>query len=141
MWSLSLRVFTKEKSDESIVQLIRYFVTAVIATLIDYSIYVLCLSFGGFDILSAIILGFTIGVIVNYKLSVIWAFSVRHVQAKTLAWTVFTLTGIVGILINFGVVQLLTSQLLIDARAARLPAIASAFIWNFLSKKVLLFKN
>ena len=131
----------KGKEKDPLVQMIRYFTVAVVATLVDYLVYVFVLETTGVHYGIAIVVGFSIGVLVNYALSVLWAFHTRNYTLKHKELFVFVWTGVVGVAINWGVVYLLNEKVGMDLRLARIPAIATAFFWNFFSKKILLFRN
>ena len=133
-------LFSKKKSEQTSIQMARYFIIAGIATVFDYLIYLFALKQLSISYSISIVIGFSIGVVVNYILSNLWAFQRKSEQKASTEFTLFCLTGIFGIGINILVVYLLKDFLNINEDIGRIPAIGIAFIWNFFSKKWFVYK-
>ena len=133
-------LFSKNKSEQTSIQMARYFIIAGIATVFDYLLYLFALKQLGISYSISIVVGFSIGVVVNYLLSNLWAFQRKADQKASTEFTLFFLTGLFGISINILVVYLLKDFLNINEDIGRVPAIGIAFIWNFFSKKWFVYK-
>jgi putative flippase GtrA len=133
-------LFSKKKSEQTSIQMARYFIIAGIATVFDYLIYLFTLKQLSISYSISIVIGFSIGVVVNYFLSNLWSFQRKNEQKASIEFTLFCLTGIFGIGINILVVYLLKDFLNINEDIGRIPAIGIAFIWNFFSKKWFVYK-
>jgi putative flippase GtrA len=123
------------------VEVIRYFIVAVIATLIDYAIYLACYSLLDFNIEASLTLGFAVGIWINYQLSLHWAFGNRSNKKTSTELLIFVITGLIGLFINWIIIRGFLYFNFLDPTISRIPAIACAFIWNFGSRKMLLFSS
>lgn len=132
-------IFNKPKNTQ--VEVIRYFIVAVIATLFDYAIYLACYSLLTLNIEISLTVGFLFGIWINYQLSLHWAFANRSNKKTSSELLIFVITGIIGLLINWIIIRGFLYFNLLDPTLSRIPAIACAFIWNFGSRKVLLFSS
>jgi putative flippase GtrA len=132
-------IFHKPKNTQ--IEVIRYFIVAVIATLFDYAIYLGCYSLLSLNIEISLTIGFIIGIWINYQLSLHWAFANRSNKKTSTELLIFVVTGIIGLFINWIIIRGFLYFNLLDPTLSRIPAIACAFIWNFGSRKILLFSS
>lgn len=132
------------------VMMLRYLCVAVVATLCDYALNVLCYTLidtagpsvlQAYNIAISVTVGFLFGVWINYVLSVRWAFQGSNNGQSTRDQWVFFITAVMGLGINIAVVAALEKFAQIDPRLGRIPAIFIAFLWNFYSKKWWVFKS
>jgi putative flippase GtrA len=133
--------FVKTHSDNTLTQLVRYAFVGAIAFIVDFgSLYVLTAHFGVYYLHSAA-LAFVLGLTTNYYLSVIWVFQKRACQNRFLEYGIFGLLGVLGLGFNEGLMYLLTEHLYVHYLASKAIATAVVFVWNFGSRKVILFHN
>ena len=106
----------------------------------------------GFDLglLLANALGFVLGLITNYMLSIIWIFKYKNIN-RVKEFLSFTLIGILGLLIKLLTVGLLerfvfSMDLLFLGFLPMVTVVAAigtvvAFVWNFLARKLFLYSD
>lgn len=100
---MELILNVKNLISRNIMPFARYFVVGGAAFIADSGvIYVLTEIFSIYYLTSAAI-GFVIGVVVNYLLSILWVFDNRKLENNYWAFTIFAFIGICGLLINHGV--------------------------------------
>src|SRR5512145_1522077 len=128
-----------EPTDSVIVQFFRYGFVGGIAFVSDFSTLWLVTSRIGLHYLASAALGFTVGLTVNYWLSVRWVFEKRRFSSATMQFGLFALTGIVGVGINHLVMWLLTDGVGWHYLGSKLAATVVVYLWNFSSRKVLIF--
>lgn len=85
--------------------------------------------------------GFMLGLLCNYIGSTRFVFKNRVVKDRRLEWIAFAVIGLVGLLINEGLLFLLTGKLAIRVEISKPLTQIVVFFWNFTARKVLLFAN
>lgn len=92
----------------------------------------------------SITVGFIVGLIINYILSILWVFTTKKQQEQgknAKAFWIFTIIGIIG----YGLKQLLmfigVSLLGINDIIFNMIAAGIVLIWNYLARKVIIFKK
>ena len=82
---------------------------------------------------------FVAGLLCNYILSVYWVFQERALSSKLAEFLVFSLIGVVGLLLNDGLIWSLTEVGGMHYLASKVLAAAVIFFWNFFARRQLLF--
>lgn len=131
----------KNEANNFIVQFFRYFISGGTAFLVDYSILIFLKELFNVHYLIAATISFIIALFVNYAICKIWVFSIYKKNNKIFEILIFFLTSLFGLVINDVTLWFFKELINFDYRIAKLFATAIAFIWNFLSKKVILFKK
>lgn len=85
-------------------------------------------------------LGFSAGLITVYLLSVYWVFQKRTSTSQSVEFVAFAAIGIGGLLLAEALLYSLTEWLGLWYMASRTLATGAVFAWNFLARKVLLFR-
>ncbi len=121
-------------------QFVRYGFVAVAAFIVDFGLlYVFTHNLHLYYLASAT-LSFSISLVLNYWLSVLWVFSKsayrRHVEIG-----IFVLIGIVGLGLNLIIIWLFTSVLGLFYLKSKLLAVVVVFFWSFTARKYLLYRN
>ncbi len=131
----------RDKTNSTIIQLFRYAFVGGIAFFADYGVMVFLTEFFGiYHIISASI-GFIVGLTVNYLLSIIWVFDVSTKKNKWAEFSIFTLIGIIGLILNAGIIYLFSDIIGLDYKISKLISTALVFLWNFFARKIILFTN
>ena len=123
-----------------IIQLIKFGIVGVIATLIDLAVLMLLKEFMHVDVLAASAVAFSVSVIANYILSMLFVFKSRG-NSKVKEFLVFVILSIGGLLLNQFIMWLGTE--IMTAYYLWVKAFALVFvpIYNFITRKIFLEKK
>lgn len=130
-------------------QFLRSVIAGGIASLVDVSVYSICVNAIGINHIVSNTFSFVFGLLVNYYLSREWVFNQRVHNVKR-DFFLFSVIGVIGLLMSN--VMLL---LLVDAgilyfllasnnsglvkTAAKIITVVLVFFWNFLARKKIVF--
>lgn len=119
---------------------IGYLAASVIALAADLgAFYLLSWWTGGWYFAAAV--GFLIGSVVAYVISVRWVFARRVVNSASAELAIFVLIGCFGLLIIQGVMWACIEWLGMPGGIARLVAVGFSFTSNFALRKLILFRS
>ena len=123
-----------------IIQLIKFGIVGVIATLIDLAVLMLLKEFMHVDVLVASAVAFSVSVIANYILSMLFVFKGSE-NSKVKEFIVFVALSIGGLLLNQFIMWLGTE--IMTAYYLWVKAFALVFvpIYNFITRKIFLEKK
>lgn len=142
LWSDGERHFRRwmlEPTNSGVIQFFRYGFVGGIAFLFDIATLWLVTSKLGIHYLVGGLLGFCVGLIVNYGLSVFWVFDRRQVSSRSMQFGMFALIGVVGVGVNELIMWLLTEKIGWHYLGSKLAATVFVYVWNFAARKTLLF--
>ena len=88
---------------------------------------------------SAAAIGFGLGLVVSYLISVAWVFDKRQLKRPWMEFIVFGIIGLIGLFLNQLVIWCITEHILAMPLVAKPVAAAVIMVWNFIAKKLLLF--
>lgn len=125
----------------SFIQLNRYFVSAAVAFLVDFSSLIFFTEIIGIFYLHSVIIAFVMGVITNYTINIKWVFSERRIDQVSYEFSLYLVIVLLGLLINIGIIWFLTEKLNIYYLISKLFSTGIVFWWNFLLKKFILFSD
>ena len=115
-------------------QVIKFGIVGVIATLIDYIILFILTEYVGLYYLISSIISFSISLIFNYILSIIWVFNIKNKQTyKELL--LFVILSIVGLIINQIILYFCTDILNCYYMISKMIATVIVMIYNFITRK------
>lgn len=126
-------------SHKSAVQLVRSLVVSVIALIVDFGMLVVFKEAFGVHYLLAAAISFSMGVVVNYALSVKWVFANRKLTSKHAEFVIFSIICTIGLGLNLVIIWGLVELLQFDYRAAKAVSTVIVFFWNFLARKKILY--
>jgi putative flippase GtrA len=123
-----------------IIQLIKFGIVGVIATLIDLAVLMLLKEFMHVDVLVASAVAFSVSVIANYILSMLFVFKGSE-NSKVKEFIVFVVLSIGGLLLNQFIMWIGTE--IMTAYYLWVKAFALVFvpIYNFVTRKIFLEKK
>ena len=134
-----MRSFFFNKSDKTSVQLFKYFFVGGIAYTVDFgSLFILTDLVKVHYLISAAI-AFTLGLITNYSLSIVWVFSKRTVADKRLEFIIFSIIGLVGLGLNEVIIWFFTEWIHFHYLISKIFSTVVVFFWNFFARKKILF--
>ena len=123
-----------------IIQLIKFGIVGVIATLIDLAVLMLLKEFMHVDVLVASAVAFSVSVIANYILSMLFVFKGSE-TGKVKEFIVFVALSIGGLLLNQFIMWLGTEIMTAYYLWAKVFALVFVPIYNFVTRKIFLEKK
>ncbi|MGZ6005598.1 MAG: GtrA family protein [Candidatus Saccharimonadales bacterium] len=127
-----------KKTDRAHLQLFRYLFVGGLAFVTDAgSLYLLTSEFR-LHYLTSTLIGFMIGIAVNYSLSVRWIFQKTSKFKSEI--TLFTLVGIGGLCLNELIMWVLVSRGHLFYMIAKLISAAVVLVWSFTLRRTLFIR-
>ncbi|MCF7859010.1 MAG: GtrA family protein [Candidatus Cloacimonetes bacterium] len=134
------KLFIK-KTNNTLIQLFRYSFVGGIAFIVDISSLYLLTEFAQIYYLISAALAFLLGLTVNYILSILWIFRLRVFQSRSLEFTIFTIIGILGLILNEIIIWFSTEQLKLYYLYSKLISTFIVYFWNFFARKYILYRG
>ncbi len=117
----------------------KYFLVSALALAVDWGLLVALTEWARLNYLLSAAIGFGVGLIVNYLLSVAFVFSERRLASRRLEFVGFFAIGALGLALNEVLMKLFVETLGLGYALAKLPATGVGFVFNFGLRRVLLF--
>lgn len=128
-------------TQSTLLQLFRYGFVGGTAFIADYATLYLCTEFLGIHHLISAACAFTLGLVVNYLLSILWVFANHTQNNRWVEFLVFAIIGIFGLGLNEVIIYLGTDIAGLHYMLSKLISTAIVFFWNFFARKIILFKK
>lgn len=129
----------KGKTGNTYIQLFRYLLSGGTAFIIDIGVMVSLKEVLGVNYLLASVIGFIVGLIFTYILSIRWIFNERRLANRWNELVIFALIGVVGIGLTWIFMKIFTEALLIYYVISKVLTTIIVSLWNFTAKKLILF--
>lgn len=129
------------KTDNLLVQLFRYFVVSGLSLVIDFITLFVFTDVLLIHYLVSSVLSYSLGLIINYYISVNWVFGTRKFSDRRKEFTIFVIIGIAGLGVNTGVMWICTSLLSLYYLAARIISAAIGYTWKYAARRLILFRS
>lgn len=129
----------KGESNTPFAQFVRHTLMGGIAFLVDFTTLFVLYRLCGLHYLLAAAIGFLCGLTTIYFSCVCYVFDQRAVKNPIVEFTLFAILGAIGLGITLGTMALLTGMLAVPVLVSKIVAAGITFVWNFLSRKLLLF--
>ncbi len=136
---LVIEIVKLKPSHNTMVQLIRSLVVSVVALVVDFGTLVIMKEKLGINYLVAATISFTLGVLVNYALSVWWVFADRQLASKKAEFTIFFIICAIGLALNLAIIAGMVQWMHVDYRIAKIVSTIVVFFWNFIGRKKILY--
>lgn len=133
-----LKVFNIRVNDsveELLVQIFKFCIVGVIATIIDFIFLYIFKDLVGFSLLISNTLSFTISVIYNYIASIIFVFNIDRGKNSKKVFIKFIIFSIIGLGISNILLKLLVNILDIYYLIAKVITTIVVMIFNFITRK------
>ncbi len=136
-----LRKIFVDPTSHALVQMFRYGLVVAIAFPIDFGLlYVFTDYFHIYYLVSAI-LSFSISMVVNFLISVLWVFKQRADRPLWKEVTAFFIIGFVGLGLTALIVWFCTTVLGVYYLISKLIAVSFVFFWSFGARRLLFKKH
>ncbi len=129
------------KTDNTFFQLFRYSLVGGLAFMADVTTLVFLTEFHGVNYLFSAGVGFLVGLLINYVLSVTWVFSESSYDSKILEFIFFLSIGLIGLVFNELFIWIFTEKVKTHYLASKIVTTALVYFWNFFARKYLVFKK
>ena len=140
MKELIRKIFV-EKTNNTLIQLFRYTFVGGTAFLVDFGLLAFLTEFFDLHYLISTSCGFLGGLIVNYIISILWVFTDSKIKNKKIEFLIFTVIGIIGLLLTELFMYLFTDIAEIHYLISKIITTIIVYLWNFLGRKYILFSN
>jgi putative flippase GtrA len=117
----------------------KYFLVSAMALAIDWGLLVGLTEWARLNYLISAAIGFCAGLVLNYLLSVALVFRERRLQSRWLEFLGFFVIGALGLGLNEILMKLFVETVGLGYALAKLPATGVGFLFNFGSRRLLLF--
>jgi putative flippase GtrA len=140
-WSMQVlgESWGSKASHRASVQMVRSLAVSVIALIVDFGFLVFLKEAAGMHYLVAAAISFSLGLIVNYILSVKWVFAKRKLANRHAEFLIFTIICTVGLGLNLVIIAGLVQLVHFDYRWAKAVSTVVVFFWNFFARKRILY--
>ncbi len=107
--------------------------------MVDYGLLLFLTEALGLHYLISATISFIAGLIVNYFLSTSWIFRKSRLENKWVEFLFYSIIGAIGLGLNNLLLYLLTDKVHIHYMISKLLATAFVMLWNFVSRRIILF--
>ena len=134
------RIVSREPAASPFVEFLRYGAASAIALFVDFAALVLLTEFAGIHYLASAAVGFSLGIVVAYVLSVRWVFTSRRLASVPAESAIFLVIGIAGVAINHVAMFGLTESAHLPYTVSKVGSAVLVFTFNFIARKTVLFR-
>lgn len=136
---MNIKSIITEKTDNTLIQLLRYFLVGVPALAADFAVLISLTELLKLNYLISAALGFLTGIMVNYILSTVWVFNNRKLSNRTFEISLYIMTGIFGLLLNEMIIWFFTDMMHLYYVLSKTIAFIAVYVTNFYVRKKVLF--
>ena len=129
-----------QKSNHFFVQYFRYFFVGGLAFVVDFGMLAFFTEVCGIHYIVSNTLSFTLGLLVNYFISIFWVFTDSKLKSRKLEFTFFAVIAVTGLVLSDLLLWVFTYYVGIYYLTAKIIVSVIVWQWNFLARKYLLFK-
>jgi putative flippase GtrA len=128
------------RTNNLFIQLFRYTIVGGFAFMIDIGTLALLTETFHIHYLVSAGFAFTLGLITNYSLSVMWVFDKRSLSNRYVEFITFTAIGLAGLALNEFFMWFFTEKVSFHYMISKLVSTFFIYAWNFSIRKLLLFR-
>lgn len=135
-----------ERSSRHFFEFLRYIIVGGSAFVLDFLIMYLCNEYIFKDnfLYLSVFLGYTIGLIYNFLLSCAYVFKdgFKKIKNKELqSFIIFTIIGIIGLVLTEILMFIFVDIMNINYMISKIITGAIVVFWNYIARKVIIFKD
>lgn len=131
----------KEKTDNTFLQLFRYTFVGGLAFIVDFGTLFILTEYLHFHYLISAGIGFTLGLTINYSISIKWVFTKRSFRNRKLEFILFMFIGLAGLGLNELFLWIFTDILMFYYLISKIITSILVYLWNFFARKIILFNK
>jgi putative flippase GtrA len=117
----------------------KYFLVSAVSLAVDFAVYWTLFRIAGVPPLAANVVSVSVGLIVNYALSVALVFKERRLSNRWAEFTGFVVIGVAGLAVNEALLAVGIDVLQLGPVISKLAAAGGSFVFNFVVRRVVLF--
>lgn len=129
------------ETDRWFFQMFRYAIVGGVSFIVDYGLLYALTEWLGLHYLLSATISFTAGLQVNYLISIRWVFGKSKLSSRTAEFIVYGIIGVVGLLLNNLLLYLFTDCFRLHYMLSKLVSAAIVLVWNFVGRKIILFRH
>ena len=133
-----LHLKLKPKTRKLLIQIFKFGIVGVIATLIDWLVFFIASNILHIYYIISAILSFTVSVIYNYIASVKWVFDVDKKKDPRKNFIIFIVLSIIGLILTLIIMKIGVDLLGINAMLMKILSTVIVMIFNFVTRKMFL---
>ena len=120
---------------------VRYFAASALALALDSGVFLGLHRLAGLDYRIAAPIGFSLGIVLIYMLSIRWVFPQRRLKDARAEFTFFVALALVGLALNQAIIMAGMELFALPDWTAKFASAGFVFCFNFASRKLLLFTH
>lgn len=141
IFSFDLKKIFSEPTTNSLLQFFRYGFVGAWATLADWGVLFLLTEAAGVHYLLSGVVAFLMGLTVNFLLSKKFVFSgEKNEHSSSTEFVVYGIIGVIGLGMTALIMYVLTEKMAFYYMASKVIATAVVFVWNFMARKIVLYR-
>jgi len=119
----------------------QYLLASFLALAVDYGLLIGLTEWFHVHYLASAAIGYGAGLVVTYGLSVTLVFRERRLASRRMEFLGFAAIGLVALGLNEVVMKTFVEVLRFDYRLAKIPAAGIGFVFNFVTRRLILFSK
>ena len=131
----------KLKNSKKFMEMFRFVITGGLSFVVDYGILIGLTTGLSVNYLISSAISFTVSVIVNYYLCVLWVFDGADKSNDKKVVTMFIGSSVIGLIFNQILMYLFVSILGVFYMIAKIITTAIVMVWNYVMKKMALVRK
>ncbi|WP_165864878.1 GtrA family protein [Rufibacter latericius] len=120
--------------------MIKFVLVGGVCVVFDMAIFILLIDFYHVNYMVANFSSTILAILLNYLISKVWVFKSGKYSSKV-EFIAFMFFSIAGLLINQGLVWLFVEKVMLEPKSGKFLAILLVAVFNFVTKKVFVFKG
>ena len=133
-------LFNSGPSEDKFIQITRFIIAGGSTASLDFILYWFFVQVIGWHYILAVTISFVVASTVNYYLSIIWVFFNGKYKSLMSEYLIFLFFTALGLLLNYIILYAGIELLKINNLYARILSIIIVTIFNFVTKKFIVFK-
>ncbi|GEO04544.1 hypothetical protein AAE02nite_22080 [Adhaeribacter aerolatus] len=125
---------------KEVVQIIRFLIVGVVSAIFDLLLFVLLNDYFKVNYLIASFISTLFAILLNYYISKRWVFSSGKYSSR-MEFIAFMIFSGIGVVLNSILIWLFVEHMLLEPTPSKVLAIGIVAVFNFITKKMFVFKG